>query len=673
MNIALGISLYFSFSLFFLNLYYFFRKNVRQFHIERLSDNQIKMEPNWSLGSFSFEINEENIKSSDDSFHMSGYSPNLLIQHFEGGQMCYEIDAPRSTRVLLQCCDHLNLPLTLHSNNFYYYYQDKYSKTQSSSKNKSPNFKFLNINKVEEVSQCKYEISVCSPLLCTPPSSLTSNVPKTSDDSFTSTNIDASSLYEEVLPSFPESKKRVIQTKNQIIAEFLSNYSKTIHQTSKINYSPINFFFNSNFLIFFDINSNQIYSYNMIYNNKNLSNMNLSLIKKDKILLQNFLNNLYYFSKKKYQIVLSKLLIKKLNKICLIYPKDWWTYEVCLNGKVKQMRLSTAPTTLPDGKIIQKQVVESEFSLGQRGKEHSLYDVKFKEDMGPKNNPKIKHDPLEEITDEEANKFLLNLKFKSFYRIIPVEVSYSENQSEETLNFGSNSNLFYNLGFISPLFEGTNTIFSNLPFTSLPSNSTFEQTLFDSLDSDSYRSLPPFPHTTNQLTLSFTDGTPCDLLNIPRSSKVHLRCGTHDRIISVTETSTCKYEIEAELLVLCGFPSFKPLDIEDSSRIVFTDLQILTKELEKVTDKKDTKMDDIDKKNEFQDQLIESKNGSPFENIHSSHGQENAIDVLGEDSMERLESQQMIDKVIDSDSLICENSESSVCVGSSTNSKHGEL
>lgn len=579
-------------SIFTLDFFSYFRKYIRQFHIEIQPDHQMKMDPNWSLGSFTFEVNQDNInRTGEDS--LSDYSANLLMQHYEGGQMCYEIDAPRSTRVILQCCDHLNLPLALHSNNFYYFYQDKYAPTssstkfQSSIKNKSQNFKFMSIQKVEEVSQCKYEISVCSPLLCTPPSSLIPQDISPNQSERTHSSVDNFKIYEDILPSYSDNKKRMIQTKNQIITEFLSLYSSSLtsKKTSHNYFNPLNFYFNSNFILFLDVKTSQIYGYNLLDSKKDYLQMSLNSIKKDKKLLTNFLNNLYFFSKKNYQTILTKILIKKLRKVCLIYPKDWWTYEICLNGQIKQMRLSHTPLTLPDGKTIQKQVIESEYSLG---KKNGIATETNSSEVGlSENNNSKKSDFLEEITDKDIQDYLLALKFKSYYRIIPVEIHSdedginSESKSNQDIDLGANSNFFHNLGFISPLYEGAENLFANLQFESLPPTSTFDQILFDTPSSSSSNiPLPSYPHLNNQLSFSFTNGTPCDLLDIPRSSIVHLRCGSHDRVLSVTETSTCKYEIEVELLTLCGFPSFKPLDIKDSTKIVFSDLDLLNKDID---------------------------------------------------------------------------------------------
>eukprot|EP01038_Epipyxis_sp_PR26KG_P014827 gene14827-19920_t len=56
--------------------------------------------------------------------------------------------------------------------------------------------------------------------------------------------------------------------------------------------------------------------------------------------------------------------MRSLNNTCILKPEDWWTYELCFNKGVRQVKFIYEQTPLPDGSIQQKQVVASQFQLG---------------------------------------------------------------------------------------------------------------------------------------------------------------------------------------------------------------------------------------------------------------------------------------------------------------------
>lgn len=62
----------------------------------------------------------------------------------------------------------------------------------------------------------------------------------------------------------------------------------------------------------------------------------------------------------------------------------------------------------------------------------------------------------------------------------------------------------------------------------------------------------------NSLTLHFTEGTPCDLDNVNRSTIVELFCGRRNEIRVVREESTCQYRMVVDLVPLCTLPRFAP-------------------------------------------------------------------------------------------------------------------
>lgn len=48
--------------------------------------------------------------------------------------------------------------------------------------------------------------------------------------------------------------------------------------------------------------------------------------------------------------------MKGINSTCLIKQEEWWTYELCFNNAVRQVRFNLEQTALPDGTLVQKQV-----------------------------------------------------------------------------------------------------------------------------------------------------------------------------------------------------------------------------------------------------------------------------------------------------------------------------
>lgn len=62
----------------------------------------------------------------------------------------------------------------------------------------------------------------------------------------------------------------------------------------------------------------------------------------------------------------------------------------------------------------------------------------------------------------------------------------------------------------------------------------------------------------NSLIIEFTDGTPCDLDHVNRSTVVEMYCGKANNLVSIREASTCNYRVRAELTLLCTLPRFSP-------------------------------------------------------------------------------------------------------------------
>lgn len=56
--------------------------------------------------------------------------------------------------------------------------------------------------------------------------------------------------------------------------------------------------------------------------------------------------------------------------------------------------------------------------------------------------------------------------------------------------------------------------------------------------------------------MEYQEGTPCDLVNTPRSTTIQYICGNMDSIVSIVEDRTCHYHLVISSLHLCKHPSF---------------------------------------------------------------------------------------------------------------------
>lgn len=58
-------------------------------------------------------------------------------------------------------------------------------------------------------------------------------------------------------------------------------------------------------------------------------------------------------------------LMRLLENTCLVRTEDWWTYEVCFSKGIRQVRFNIEQVAGSDGNVVQKQVLASQFFLGQ--------------------------------------------------------------------------------------------------------------------------------------------------------------------------------------------------------------------------------------------------------------------------------------------------------------------
>lgn len=56
--------------------------------------------------------------------------------------------------------------------------------------------------------------------------------------------------------------------------------------------------------------------------------------------------------------------IRQVEPLCLVKAEDWWTYELCFNKGVRQIRFNLEQSVSPEGTIVQKQVLVNQYTLG---------------------------------------------------------------------------------------------------------------------------------------------------------------------------------------------------------------------------------------------------------------------------------------------------------------------
>jgi hypothetical protein len=57
-------------------------------------------------------------------------------------------------------------------------------------------------------------------------------------------------------------------------------------------------------------------------------------------------------------------IMKTINSTCLARQEEWWTYELCFNKGVRQVRFNLEQSVTAEGTVIQKQVLANQYVLG---------------------------------------------------------------------------------------------------------------------------------------------------------------------------------------------------------------------------------------------------------------------------------------------------------------------
>jgi hypothetical protein len=64
------------------------------------------------------------------------------------------------------------------------------------------------------------------------------------------------------------------------------------------------------------------------------------------------------------------------------------------------------------------------------------------------------------------------------------------------------------------------------------------------------------------LAIEFTGGTPCDIVNLTRSTTVYIYCGHSNGIIDIVEEKTCHYNIKVHSNLVCSYEHLSPNKVE---------------------------------------------------------------------------------------------------------------
>jgi hypothetical protein len=215
--------------------------------------------------------------------------------------------------------------------------------------------------------------------------------------------------------------------------------------------------------------------------------------------------------------------LNSIINLCLVRQEEWWTYELCFKHGVRQFHLQAETTQTPSTKkggqatITQQMVVTAEFSLGNA--------------------------PAGMFGSEED---LMTLVSGGDRRKMMARVSNSE-ESEAT---GTTADASANAGaHATPrahITEGEHLV------DTVAKNYHYGDPAMGMAVSLLQRSYRP-----RVLTLTFSNGTPCDIETLNRSIDVRLTCGDSDQILSITEDHTCHYVMSVQSKQLCNAEGFR--------------------------------------------------------------------------------------------------------------------
>jgi len=187
--------------------------------------------------------------------------------------------------------------------------------------------------------------------------------------------------------------------------------------------------------------------------------------------------------------------MKQINTTCLAKQEEWWTYELCFNKGVRQVRFNLEQAVTAEGNVVQKQVLANQYILG------------------------LPNFPI--YQDEEA---LVAMTQDKVFTTAPTSSSKEEGGAEEDL-YSKEREMVRSFGLVSPLFRQSSNAH----------------------------------HKPNHLALEFSDGTACDLQQLNRSIVIEMYCGVNNVILQIREDSTCRYRMKVELTALCALPGFAPV------------------------------------------------------------------------------------------------------------------
>jgi len=64
------------------------------------------------------------------------------------------------------------------------------------------------------------------------------------------------------------------------------------------------------------------------------------------------------------------------------------------------------------------------------------------------------------------------------------------------------------------------------------------------------------------LAIEFTGGTPCDVVNLSRSTTVYIYCGQSHSIIDIVEEKTCHYSIKVHSNLVCNYENLSQVKVQ---------------------------------------------------------------------------------------------------------------
>mmetsp|Transcript_29614 Transcript_29614/g.40696 ORF Transcript_29614/g.40696 Transcript_29614/m.40696 type:complete len:583 (-) Transcript_29614:57-1805(-) len=266
--------------------------------------------------------------------------------------------------------------------------------------------------------------------------------------------------------------------------------------------------------------------------------------------------------------------MKTVSSTCVVRTEDWWTYEICFGKYVRQARYNTEQAVMPDGQVIGKQVLSSEYILGEplQVVYNNITEIKKMIRTRPVQSGMESTTTLTEMARDAKNAQASGV---------------SQNEKE----------ILKSAGMLSPLLRKR-------------------------LQQDPLRLVMEFRNGSSELCEGDTH----------RAVLVEVMCGWSDAIKSIFELSTCNYIIKVDLAVICKLEGFA--QIEEKKTVIRIDPYFASDEERLLAEAEEQKEDEEEE--EAEEESEKTVEDQPGEEVVDVFGENVTEDDESEDVEERF-------------------------------------